>query len=420
LLLFLLTGCATVPLVDEIRDCKLQPRVATLEHEPLDLQSVRILREPLTIGDHWALHLYAATQPDNYHAYRLQFPGSDGTDQNAHLLMPKGPGPHPAVVAFPILGGSHTVSEALAKTLASRNYAVLRMERRELFPDDTGLRSFDTLEGCMKYSLLDARRLLDWLYAHPRIDRQRIATAGVSMGGILAATFLGIDSRLQAGFFVMSGGGLKELFFDSAERSVREFRDRYMEHTGLTTREQFVDEVGAFTEVFDPVHYGVQVDPRRVLLVSARFDEVIPEQHTEQLWEAFGKPKWHKVPSGHYSIVPFFFWSLHRGVDHLDQVLGQLPQLQPRLAHRDLQPDSAVSPSLTAAGRASQESTPTSGSDPSVRPQAEATADLDRKPTTTTTVTVLSGSSAAGPTFGGEQSEVLEPGENPVAGIKPR
>ena len=58
------------------------------------------------------------------------------------------------------------------------------------------------------------------------------------------------------------------------------------------------------------------------MLVSGRFDRVVPPERTEALWEALGRPRWHRYPAGHYGIAPFFWWAMGRGADLLDAVLA--------------------------------------------------------------------------------------------------
>jgi hypothetical protein len=59
-----------------------------------------------------------------------------------------------------------------------------------------------------------------------------------------------------------------------------------------------------------------------VLLVSAHFDRVIPEDRTRALWQAMGRPRWLVVPTGHYQLLPYFWWAAGQGADHLDRVFA--------------------------------------------------------------------------------------------------
>lgn len=285
--------------------------------------------------DHWILDLYAWLHDRGYENRRLEFPGHAGEPGVAHLSIPNGPGPHPAVLVFPILAGSHVVSEGLAKALVNRGYAVVRLERTPLFPEDDPPTEMREVAARLLAGIEDGRHLLDWMEADPRLDAERLATAGVSLGGIMAATLMGIDDRVQAGFFIMAGGGLAEILFDSTERPVRAFRNRVLESLGTPDRDVFVAAARPLTLGLDPLSYAARIDPRRVVLVSGRFDRVVPPERTRTLWEGLGRPRWFRFPAGHYQLAPFFWWAVGRGADLLDRVLapdpsGPLRALPPR------------------------------------------------------------------------------------------
>lgn len=320
-LLLLSPGCTTTPAGEVVRRAGERAAHAWLEPPPLDPKAIRVEPEARTVEDSFVLDLYTLFHARDYRVLRVSFPGSDGAPSVAHLAIPAGPGPHPAVVAFPILGGSHVVSEGLSKGLVRRGYAVLRLERRPL-----GLETAeDPAEpmAALRHAVLDARRLLPWLAARPDIDEVRLAAAGVSLGGILAATLMGVDDRIQAGFFAMAGGDLPAILWDSTERPVRSFRERMRARYALETRADFVAFLAPHTRAVDPLSHATRLEPERVLLLSSRFDRVIRPAATEALWEAAGRPTWIRIPTGHYQLLPFFWWAIARGADHFDRVLGR-------------------------------------------------------------------------------------------------
>jgi cephalosporin-C deacetylase-like acetyl esterase len=293
---------------------------AALDYTPLDTAAVRVEEEARTVEDSFALDLYTWLHHERYASYRVAFPACDGGEGIAHWLVPEGERARATVLVFPILAGSHVVSEGLAKALVNRGYSVLRMEREPLdleTAEDPG-----TLAVAFRGAILDARRLLDWLETRDEVDPRRLAAAGVSLGGIMAATLVGVDERLDAGFFIMTGGGLAELVYDSAEKPVRRFRDRFIDAQGFETREEFVEWLRPLTESVDPLQYASRIDPDRVLLISGRFDRVVPPERTRALWEELGEPRWIRVPAGHYQFLPFFWWAAGRGAGHLDRVFA--------------------------------------------------------------------------------------------------
>jgi dienelactone hydrolase len=291
-----------------------------LDHTRLALEEVRVETEPITVEQSWILRLYTRLHAQDYRSYRVEFPSQAGGSAMAHLLLPPGNGPHATVVVFPILAGSHIVSEGLAKALVNRGLAVARLERKKLdFAENVDP---EAPAHVLRSALYDARRLLDWLVTRPEVDPDRLGTAGVSLGGILASTLLGVDARVRAGVFLMAGGGIADILHDSTEKPIRAFRKALREERGLEEREAFVAELQPFTEPVDPLSYAQWIDPRSVLLVSGRFDRVIPPERTRALWEALRRPTWIRLPVGHYQFFPFFWWAVGRGADHLERALA--------------------------------------------------------------------------------------------------
>lgn len=293
--------------------------------EPPPLLAPRVSPEPTTVESHAVLWIYDRLRPEADRAYRVEFSGVDGDPRVAHWQLPAGPGPHATVLVYPIRAGNHVVSEALAKALVNRGYAAVWLERRRsLFGEDDQREpaDFDAFAGDLRDFVLDGRRLIGWLATRPEVDPQRIATAGVSLGGILAATTLAVEPRARAGFFVMAGGGLAEILRDSQDGDLVHFRERGLDAGAFRDGEELVRRARSYTDPVDPLTFADRIDPARVLLVSARFDRVIAPERTQALWRAMGRPRWLIVPTGHYQLLPYFWWAVGQGADHLDRVFS--------------------------------------------------------------------------------------------------
>ncbi len=289
-----------------------------LEPEPISLGEFALQPEGITVEQNWILDLYTFLHDQDYRAFRIVFPSHARRQAIAHLLIPPGPGPHPTVVVFPILAGSHVVSEALAKALVNRGYAVAHLERETL--EFAGPADPEFPGRVLRTAILDARRLLDFLITHPELDPHRMAAGGVSLGGMLAAILMGVDERVRAGFFFMAGGDFAQMMAVTKEKPIRAFRRRVIEERALDGPEAFARLMGPVLDPIDPLRFAPALDPRDVLLISARWDQVVPPDHTRSLWEALGRPTWRRVPSGHYQLFPYFWWAAGRGADHLDRV----------------------------------------------------------------------------------------------------
>jgi dienelactone hydrolase len=290
------------------------------------LEAPTVAAEPTTIERHVLIALYDLLKPEAASAFRVEFPGADGETRVAHWQLPPGPGPHPTVVVFPIRAGNHVVSEALAKALVNRGYAAIWLERRRSLFGEDDHRSpgdFAAFAADLGDFVVDARRLIGWLATRPEVDPERIATAGVSLGGILAANTLAQEPLVRAGFFVMAGGGLPEILRDSQDGDLVRFRARAFEAEVFTDGEDLARQARAYTDPIDPLTWADRIAPEQVLLISARYDQVIAYERTEALWRALGRPRWLEVPTGHYQLVPYFWWAVGRGADHLDAVFAR-------------------------------------------------------------------------------------------------
>ena len=64
----------------------------------------------------------------------------------------------------------------------------------------------------------------------------------------------------------------------------------------------------------DPVTYARPVKGRKVLMLNASHDEVIPRACTEALWRAFDEPEIIWWDAGHYSAMRYIFEGMARTV----------------------------------------------------------------------------------------------------------
>lgn len=292
----------------------------TFDYQSLDPATVKVQPEGLTVEQSWVLDLYTLFHARDYKAFRIVLLDEAGKERVGHLLVPPGEGPHPTIVAFEILDGPQDVSEGMAKAFVDRGYAVARLDRRAL--DLEKQSDPDVVRATLREGVIDARRLLDWLVTHPKVDPTRIATAGLSLGSIQALLLTSCDPRIRGGFYVLTGGDLPEIFYESTEGAVRRFRDRLMTERGWNTREQFIAGIRPYTESVDPLTYAESLDPAVLEMATGRFDAVIPSRNAQQLWEALGRPRWYKLPCSHYTVFPFFWWTMSRAVDHFDRLLA--------------------------------------------------------------------------------------------------
>jgi cephalosporin-C deacetylase-like acetyl esterase len=141
------------------------------------------------------------------------------------------------------------------------------------------------------------------------INEKQIAVIGTSLGGFIAAISMGIDERISAGAFLLSGGNYESPVW------LKEKRDSHMEAERCEAEKlylQFLAEVAekGFENVppakksylTDPMTFASNLRQRPVLMINALRDKYIPKQATLDFWQACGKPDIRWFPTGHASI----------------------------------------------------------------------------------------------------------------------
>ncbi len=204
-----------------------------------------------------------ARYPD-LRAHRIEFSSRGDRVAGRLLLPPDGEGPFPLVLLQHGARGSKESPylEAAGGPWARAGAAVASID----FPlhGERGSAKFaallDGLAGqpaltveVARQAVVDLRRALDALGGLAHVDAERVVYAGFSMGGILGATFCGVDPRPRAAALALAGGGL------------------------------------APPEV-DPTRFVGSIAPRPLLLVGAERDARIPRAAARALFEAAREP----------------------------------------------------------------------------------------------------------------------------------
>jgi len=75
-----------------------------------------------------------------------------------------------------------------------------------------------------RVSVVDIRQVLDWAYTRTELDIEQVATVGISFGGFVSAIAMGIDKRIKAGVFIVTGGNSNKISWLSKDN---QYRKRY-------------------------------------------------------------------------------------------------------------------------------------------------------------------------------------------------
>lgn len=229
---------------------------------------------------------------------------------HCEYFRPRVAGRRPAVVVLHILGGDFPLARLFCRYLAASGTAALFVKmpyygprrpsgpRKRMISDDPR----ETVEG-MRQAVLDIRRAAAWLAAREEVDAHRLGIFGISLGGITAALAAAQEPRFANVCLMLAGGDLGQVVWQTREAA--RAREKWLTSGG--TVEQFVDILRAV----DPAAYAGRLQGRRLLMLNAANDEVIPRACTESLWRASGRPPIVWYDAGHYSVVRFLFDGLY-------------------------------------------------------------------------------------------------------------
>lgn len=219
--------------------------------------------------------------------------------------------PAPGVVVLHILGGDFELARLFCNAMAHRGTAALFLimpyygprrqpdsPRRMISPDPR-----ETVEG-MTQAVLDIRQAIAWLGDRPEVDENNLGVFGISLGGITGALAMTAEPRIQNACLLLAGGDVGKVAWES--RELEKVRRQWLERGG--SKEEFL---GLMKEV-DPSSYAANARGRRILMLNAKEDEVVPPACTVSLWKGFGEPEIVWYDGGHYSVARHIFSALGR------------------------------------------------------------------------------------------------------------
>ena len=205
--------------------------------------------------------------------------------------------PTPVIMVLPMLGGGYTLEKHFANYFASRGYAavIVRRDRRQK------TMRVEDLNRLLKEMVLDHKRVIDWLELRENLDCSRLGIFGVSMGGIKGALLLPLEDRIKAAALGLCAGDLPYILTRTKEPGLAKRREQELKNRGITLEESERRLRAMIT--CDPMTYAGYVDPKKVLLVLGRYDDVVPYEKGVELKEKMGNPETILLPAGHYTAV---------------------------------------------------------------------------------------------------------------------
>ncbi|MFC1984090.1 alpha/beta hydrolase family protein [Chloroflexota bacterium] len=167
---------------------------------------------------------------------------------------------------------------------------------------------------CYQVSVVDIRQIVDWAYSRTELDTNQVTVIGISLGGFVSAIAMGIDKRIKAGVFIVTGGNSNKISwlnkngqyrkrYQRTEAEHLEVQSSYAKYLEDVSNKGF-DNVTPVNQSFltDPLTFARCLKGRYILMINARWDKYIPRETAIDLWQACGEPTIKWIPSGHTSI----------------------------------------------------------------------------------------------------------------------
>ncbi len=203
---------------------------------------------------------------------------------------PRSAGKHPTVIVLDILDGAQVVARSQALWLAQHDIAALVVvmahygPRREpgskerlLSPD------IEKSVANVRQTILDCRAALAWLESRPEVDAKNIGVLGTSLGSFVGGIFGGVEPKVRSVNLLLGGGALVESF---SEHPIAVVLAPVLKLAGVTP-----EKLKKLIDPIDPITYADGLKGKRLLLIAAKNDDVVPPAAMKRLWEAVGKPE---------------------------------------------------------------------------------------------------------------------------------
>jgi hypothetical protein len=122
-----------------------------------------------------------------------------------------------------------------------------------------------------------------------------------------------VEPRIQNVCLLLAGGDIGSIDLDAAAKKVPGDLPK-----ALDDKDAFKRKLA----LIDPITYAKNARGKRILMLNAARDEVIPRVCTESLHQAFGEPEIVWYSGGHYSVVRHIFGALDRVANFFAAVDG--------------------------------------------------------------------------------------------------
>ncbi|MBN2316695.1 MAG: dienelactone hydrolase family protein [Sedimentisphaerales bacterium] len=228
--------------------------------------------------------------------------------------MQKKEGKFPTVLILPISGGIDFSVTSFAGHFASHGFNCAVVHNREADLEST--QSAEEIEDYFRQTVLDNRQVLDYLAEREEVDANKLGCLGLSLGGIRASMLAGVDERVKCVAIGLAGGSIADITMLTGER---EIKNQIKDIIAMGATPELIYTELSEKVVTDPIRLAPYADARNVLMFIAMFDQVVPRDCCDWLWESCGKPEVIYLPSGHYGSFLFLPYAVCKTFDFFEE-----------------------------------------------------------------------------------------------------
>jgi dienelactone hydrolase len=253
--------------------------------------------------------------------WRLRFPSpfqsphAENNTVHAEYYRPDGAGPFPGVIVLDITGGDQSLSRTISTIFAQHGVAALFVQmayygpRRPPGSDQRFLSpNLARTTQNVRQTVLDLRRATAWLANRPELDPQRLGILGTSLGSFMAALTGEMEPRLGHVAVLLGGAGLIDAYWDHPKALPAR---RVYEAVGGTK-----ERLKPWLAQVDPITCAANLKQRRLLILAAKRDEIVPPSAAIALWKASGEQKIVWYDTTHYGAILYLVPAMVHIVKH--------------------------------------------------------------------------------------------------------
>ncbi|MGB9642488.1 MAG: alpha/beta hydrolase family protein [Candidatus Ratteibacteria bacterium] len=143
-------------------------------------------------------------------------------------------------------------------------------------------------------AVVDVRKAIDFLEK----ENEKIGILGISLGATIANLVHLIDLRISSGIYIVGGGDLANMLWDSRDFIARIYKRKLF---GLIDKQTLISR----WKSIDPLTYARKLN--NVLMINAKYDTSVKPVYTLKLWESIGKPEIYWLRCAHFFLTHIFF-----------------------------------------------------------------------------------------------------------------